>query len=217
MCRNCQSELDAQGDCPNCGGPFAQAIPANFFDLDKFEKVSDDIISLDAIPSVLPNPDRWPKRKGDPRVLYDDLYHYRPGATTGGLSLAGPLAHCQLRLQQALDGSRTIALITEMSDNTGTRITNAIEEIASQIMNQFQQFNTLDPATTFFVEHYNPNSYGGQVCEESFALVMFQWEIRRARGGAAATLQNNSLYIASRPRWRHLNADDYLQLLKSLY
>jgi len=39
-----------------------QAEPEDFFNLDKFEKVSDDILSLDDIPGITPNTDYWPEQ-----------------------------------------------------------------------------------------------------------------------------------------------------------
>jgi hypothetical protein len=59
-----------------------------------------------------------------------------------------------------------VAIVSELANNPGASITNAIEQIAAEVT------DALTPTRVpVFVEHYPPESTGGS--EETFDLVVF--------------------------------------------
>ncbi len=57
-------------------------------------------------------------------------------------------SHCRLRVFKH-DGG-VVVIMTETSDNTGTSVTNAIEDVATLVCERF----SLNPLQTVFIEHY---------------------------------------------------------------
>ena len=73
-------------------------------------------------------------------------------------------------------GDAPVVIVSELANNPGTSVTNAIEQIAVEVA------DTFNPACApVFVEHYPPESTGGS--EETFDLVVFAhdeiWEVLR--------------------------------------
>jgi len=177
-----------------------QAEPEDFFNLDKFEKVSDDILSLDDIPGITPNTDYWPEQPDATRVLYNDIFHFHPHIKINGQPGSGLLAHCHLRLLQSNDKSRAVSLVTELGSNPGQSVTNAAETIATLIIEQFSK-DGLTPENTTFFERYTSASYKGRGREENFDLIKFSWHA------------NNIAYEVD---WKSSTNEAYAQAIKAL-
>ena len=64
----------------------------------------------------------------------------------------------------------------EIKENLGKSITNAAEELATQLVAAFN----LEPEQTRFIEHYTPASYEGSD-DTSYEEVTFPWQGRQAR------------------------------------
>ena len=98
---------------------------------------------------------------------------------------SGVRSACRVRLYlpdmakpgETLDDA-PLVIVSELADNPGTFVTNAIEQIAAEVM--YSRTLTRVPV---FVEHYAPESNGG--CKETFDLVVFaHHEVREVmRGG----------------------------------
>ncbi len=84
---------------------------------------------------------------------------------------SGIRSSCRVRLyvpdeEDEAFGDAPVAIISELANNPGTSVTNAIEQIAAEVM------DTLTPTRIpIFVEHYPPEATGGS--EETFDLVVF--------------------------------------------
>ena len=96
---------------------------------------------------------------------------------------SGVRSACHVRLYQPEEagealGDASVVVVSELANNPGTSVTNAIEQIAAAVMNA-QDFGRVP----VFVEHYPPEATGGR--EETFDLVVFGHHgIREiARGG----------------------------------
>jgi len=92
--------------------------------------------------------------------LQSDLYEFK--------SAMGQ-AFCGLRI---FNDPHALVVVTEHPDNQGMSVTNAAEDLATNIVADFG----LNPLTTVFFEHWPP--MGGQ--PESFDLVRFIWIDGRA-------------------------------------
>lgn len=98
---------------------------------------------------------------------------------------SGVRSACRVRLYlpdmakpgEALDDA-PLVIVSELADNPGTSVTNAIEQIAAEVMDSHDLRRV-----PVFVEHYPPESTGGR--EETFDLVVFaHCEVREVmRGG----------------------------------
>jgi hypothetical protein len=109
------------------------------------------------------------------RLTEDYIHAFR--APTGARSA------CRVRLYVPAEedeafGDAPVVIVSELANNPGTSVTNAIEQIAAEVM------DTLTPTSVpVFVEHHPPEATGGS--EETFDLVVFAHnEIRELlRGG----------------------------------
>jgi hypothetical protein len=95
---------------------------------------------------------------------------------------AGARSACRVRLyvpdeEDEAFGDAPVVIVSELANNSGTSVTNAIEQIAAEVM------DTLTPTRIpIFVEHYPPEATGGS--EETFDLVVFaREEIREVLHG----------------------------------
>ena len=81
-----------------------------------------------------------------------------------------------------LKGGDRLFVITELADNCGLTVTNAAEDLATDIMRRFAA--DLDPSRVVFVEHYDPllSSYFGTPATRrlSFDRWDITWKDRRA-------------------------------------
>lgn len=97
---------------------------------------------------------------------------------------------CHLRILQK--GKRTTVIAIEIPVNPGKSVTNAAEDIATQVVQQFH----LDPMKTRFIECYSKDSYEGARAE-TYDEVTFTWQERKA----------------SNPQWRRLEPHEIAELL----
>jgi len=96
---------------------------------------------------------------------------------------SGVRSACRVRLYmpdeegEAL-GDAPVAIVSELADNPGTSVTNAIEQLTAEVMDVHGLGRV-----PVFVEHYPPEATGGR--EETFDLVVFaHHEVREVlRGG----------------------------------
>ncbi len=98
---------------------------------------------------------------------------------------------CSLRILQK--GKRTMVIATEIPVNPGKSVTNAAEDIATQVVQQFH----LDPMKTKFIECYNKESFEGTRFAEMYDEVTFTWQEKQA----------------SNPQWRRLEPHEIAELL----
>ena len=74
---------------------------------------------------------------------------------------AGARSACRVRLyvpdeEDEAFGDAPVVIVSELANNSGTSVTNAIEQIAAEVM------DTLTPTRIpIFVEHYPPEATGG--------------------------------------------------------
>lgn len=101
---------------------------------------------------------------------------------------------CALRIQRLLDG-RTLVICSELEDNPGTSITNAVEILGSVIVSHL----ALDPAKLVWVEHYPPGPVHGKKAD--WDLVTFG---RLVHDGVRS--------IFADPSWRPMLADDWASM-----
>ena len=95
----------------------------------------------------------------------------------------GVRSACRVRLYRPEEagevlGDASVVIVSELANNPGTSVINAVEQIATEVMDA-QDFRRVP----VFVEHYPPEATGGQ--EETFDLVVFDHhEVREIlRGG----------------------------------
>ena len=112
--------------------------------------------------------------------LIEDYIHAFRGPT--GVSSA-----CRIRLYLpgaaepgGTLGDAPVVIVFELPDNPGTSVTNAIEQIAAEVIDAHRFAMGRAPV---FVEHYPPRATGGR--DETFDLVVFaHHEVREViRGG----------------------------------
>jgi hypothetical protein len=96
-------------------------------------------------------------------ALVDTTYEYQ-GYWKGA-------ARCRLRLYR-LESGVTVAIVSELSDNPGTSITNYAAELATLVRGQFLERGQ----GLLWVEHY-PGE-GRDLGRETFDRVTFRWDGR---------------------------------------
>jgi len=101
----------------------------------------------------------------------------------------GVRARCRIRIYRA---HAAVVVITELPDNPGTSVTNAIEYIATCVMHDYK----LDPRTTTWVEHYP----GQADRPETWDVVTFEWI-------------GNAVICATTPRWRPSSAEEVRRMI----
>ncbi len=111
------------------------------------------------------------------RLTEDNIHAFR--------GPSGVRSACRVRLylpdEEGLAlGDSPVVVVSELPDNPGTSITNAIEQIAAEVMDAHGFALGRVPV---FVEHYPPEATGGR--DETFDLVVFgHHEVRQImRGG----------------------------------
>jgi hypothetical protein len=94
--------------------------------------------------------------------------------------LHGFESRCKLRIFDT--GDRTVVIATELEDNPGTTITNYADQLATQIIMEFN----IKPDSLIWIEHYPARPEIGE--QETFDLISFKW--------------NGTRYI--KPEWYHI-------------
>lgn len=103
-------------------------------------------------------------------VLHPDTQEIRPFRTIRSQSRC----HLQVLVQPSL--RRAVFIATEINENPGKRITNAAEELATQLVAAF----TFEPEQTRFIEYYTRESYEA-INDASYDEVSLDWQGRQAR------------------------------------
>lgn len=123
-------------------------------------------------------------------MLHIDAIHYYPHPATRTNE-----AFCGLRIYNTETGA--VVILSELADNPGISVTNAIEQLATEIAKRY----ALNPKTTTWIEHYGPFSYypqdGDDPNYETFDKITFAW-------------RDN---IASAPQWKRLSQEQVQALL----
>jgi hypothetical protein len=116
----------------------------------------------------------------------DTTFTYKPAN-------AGIEARCRLRAY-AHDG-KAIFLLTELPDNPGMSVTNAIDQIATKLLAQYM----VEPSEAIFIEHYPADSARPQDTYDEVTLNCRQ----------RATLDGkHHPWIAENPQWRRLTLEE---------
>jgi hypothetical protein len=134
--------------------------------------------------------------------VIDIIYYYKP-------PWVGVQAHCRLRIYR--EGECSLVIWSELADNRGMSVTNYAGELATKIVEQYG----LEPKQTMFVEHYPAAAYREVRREESYDLVVFDWQ-------DVDTVFNPMLWtriagervkqVASHPQWRRLAVEEVERL-----
>lgn len=88
---------------------------------------------------------------------------------------------CHLTIHNSPDGQpgQTIVIARELAANPGQSITNCYGQLADRVTAAFR----LEPAHTMWVEHYNADSYSGELMEheqgDRYSLVQMSWDGER--------------------------------------
>ena len=128
------------------------------------------------------------------RLIEDYTHAFR--GPTGGRSAC----RVRLYLPDAAEPGETlddvpVVIVSEIPDNPGTSVTNAIEQIAAEVMDAHRFAMGRAPV---FVEHYPPRAAGGR--DETFDLVDFaHHEVREVMRGGIWHKEIGS------PTWAHLS------------
>lgn len=99
-------------------------------------------------------------------------------------------ARCGIRVLWAPTGD-LVVIATELPDNPGMSITNAAEEVATTIYQEYGQ-GQIEPQQMLWIEHYLERVSSTGLIPESFDLVTFRWDGRQF----------------TNPDWRRLGAQE---------
>jgi hypothetical protein len=127
------------------------------------------------------------------RLIEDYIHAFR--GPTGGRSAC----RVRLYLPDAAEpgevlGDAPVVIVSELPDNPGTSVTNAIEQIAAEVMDAHRLAMGRAPV---FVEHDPPRATGRR--DETFDLVVFaRYEVREVMRGGIWHKEIGS------PTWAHL-------------
>jgi hypothetical protein len=111
------------------------------------------------------------------------------------ITATGVKARCGLRILR--DGSQVVVILSELRDNRGRSVTNAAEEIATQVRRKFG----LDPDQTRWIERYPERQ-----------------RFRRNRDRSEPDVYDEILYVwdeyrATEPEWRRLAPDEVQRMV----
>lgn len=81
--------------------------------------------------------------------------------------LGGQTAHCRLRVFNAASIDRVTAIVTEISGNDGTSVTNSAAQLAEVICERFG----IEPARFVLIEHYAEERGARGTFDESYSRV----------------------------------------------
>jgi len=106
-------------------------------------------------------------------------------------------AKCGIDIEKKKD--HCVVMLTELDDNTGTSITNAYEQLATEIYNAKLK-SEYTPQQILWVEHYpdRGHSGGSPMFEESFAEVTMRWDGHKF----------------STPQWIHIRPNEIKNLIQ---
>ena len=101
-----------------------------------------------------------------------------------------PGSFCRLRIYQQSDGL-SVVLLSQIPGSRGRSITNAIEEVATQVMRDYQEYLSLPAQEVIWVQHYPPGSLSLET-DDRVHLVTFD----RSTSG-----------FLTNPCWTHVTKD----------
>jgi len=108
-------------------------------------------------------------------------------------SFFAPTGRAKCRVRIFPNEGEPVVVVTELPDNPGMSVTNAIELIATGLTN----IHGFPPDRTTWVEHYPEREVAERLlAEETFDIVTFRWE--RDRQGR---------WRASNPRWQRITRE----------
>lgn len=119
------------------------------------------------------------------------LYEYGPDKRN-----PADRGRCVVRIWDSVEA--VVVMLTELPDNPGMSVTNACEDIATQIVQDFG----INPHRTRFIEHYPEEKtvvYGKEhVRKETFDEIFFTWDVRNQ---------------ADEPHWKPLAKEEVERLV----
>lgn len=122
------------------------------------------------------------------------LYEYGPKKIEPNVR-----ARCLVRIWDSVVA--TVVMLTELPNNPGMSVTNACEDIATRIVQDFG----INPQHTRFIEHYPEEKtvvYGKEhIRKETFDEVFFTWDSRNR---------------ADEPHWKSLTKEEVERLVGEL-
>jgi hypothetical protein len=136
-------------------------------------------------------------------LLIDEVYEYRGYHSDGGFT--------RLRLYER-PGRSPLMILTEMTENTNTSVTNMLEYLVAEIGTMLMPHRFDDDEPFVVIEHYpaRPDSGMRELIEERFAQVEFDdWKLRRQWLGGVERKR------VGQPRWTPITDADVVQLLST--
>jgi hypothetical protein len=118
--------------------------------------------------------------------MIDKTYHYTPPN-------AGIEAHCRLRVYN--HNGKFVFLLTELPDNPGMSVTNAIDIIATKLLAEYM----ISPHEAAFIEHYPADASRPQ---DTYDYVSLNFQQR------AVFNSHNYPWFAENPTWRRMTIEE---------
>lgn len=133
-------------------------------------------------------------------VLNREVYPNIPGAVSQEYHYTGfwgCQCVCGLQYGRNHETGKDFVILTELSTNQGTSVTNMVEHLATQVLGELG----LDPANTLIFEHYPERGNKWDPFPESWDLVIPDWENGEAR------------VPQGRHMWQHITREEALALI----
>jgi hypothetical protein len=92
----------------------------------------------------------------------------------GFAGLGGQMSHCRLRIFNAASADKVTAVVTEISDDAGTSVTNSAAQLAGEICERFG----IEPARLVMIEHYVEERTKRGTFDESYSRVNLAYHPR---------------------------------------
>ena len=105
-----------------------------------------------------------------------------------------PMSYCKVEIYSNVIHDRYVVVMTELPDNPGMSVTNAVEVVVENIYNTVKELEGVTMDKISFVEHY---FHEGNI-PETYDLVTF----------------NSNWTSFSSPEWKHLSIEDFEHLLR---
>jgi hypothetical protein len=165
---------------------------------ERIRKVAAALLRRKAIPA-----ERRPKREGKPSTEFVETVFTYDGHWTPG-------AKCGLQIFPGTDGIPVVVL-TELPDNVNTSVTNLIECIAAEVVEQYIPARIGSRPPFHCVEHYYPTE---SIPDETFDLVAFEFDTPQRQVGddygirvspeAIICLAGEGRLTLGSPRWKRI-------------
>lgn len=120
---------------------------------------------------------------------------------------------CGLKIKER--NGKALVILTELSDNPGTSITNAYEDIATRIFKE--RLSHLYPDSIRWIEHYpdrgGKNYKGEPEIKETFDEVLLPWNPIKPDYSKGRSPNGHGCY--ENPQWKHLKKEEVCQAMIS--